>query len=190
MSLRFWIVYAVSQIWKKWKKEINLVWCITHLLYTYTMNVHTATTVFFCLMFPMSLRCANHLKQVPLYCFMLIVLIFLPELDSKPILLCLVCVDFLTLFHKWNLFTSKPNHLFWISSHNKITVVIRVITCLRSCLHYTRWHEHLSDIWISSDFADEGQDSFASLSGAPNNNFQKISVRKTIWHLEFSEHLL
>ena len=27
-------------------------------------------------------------------------------------------------------------------------------------------------------------------SGAPNDNFQKISVRKTIWDLEFSEHLL
>ena len=26
-------------------------------------------------------------------------------------------------------------------------------------------------------------------SGAPNDNFQKISVRKTIWDLEFSEHL-
>ena len=28
------------------------------------------------------------------------------------------------------------------------------------------------------------------LSGAPNGNFRKISVRKTIWDLEFSEHLL
>ena len=28
------------------------------------------------------------------------------------------------------------------------------------------------------------------LSGAPNVNFRKISVRKTIWDLEFSEHLL
>ena len=128
----------MSQIWKKWKKEINFVWCITQLLYTYTINVHTATTVFFCLMFPMSLWCANHLKQFPLYCFMLIVLIFLPELDSKPVLLCLVCVDFLPPFHKWNVFTSKPNNLIWISAHNKIIVVIRVITCLRSCLHYTR----------------------------------------------------
>ena len=27
-------------------------------------------------------------------------------------------------------------------------------------------------------------------SGAPNANFWKISVRKTIWDLEFSEHLL
>ena len=27
-------------------------------------------------------------------------------------------------------------------------------------------------------------------SGAPNVNFRKISVRKTIWDLEFSEHLL
>ena len=27
-------------------------------------------------------------------------------------------------------------------------------------------------------------------SGVPNDNFQKISVRKTIWDLEFSEHLL
>ena len=27
-------------------------------------------------------------------------------------------------------------------------------------------------------------------SGAPNVNFWKISVRKTIWDLEFSEHLL
>ena len=27
-------------------------------------------------------------------------------------------------------------------------------------------------------------------SGAPNDNFRKISVRKTIWDLEFSEHLL
>ena len=27
-------------------------------------------------------------------------------------------------------------------------------------------------------------------SGAPNNNFRKISVRKTICDLEFSEHLL
>ena len=27
-------------------------------------------------------------------------------------------------------------------------------------------------------------------SGAPNDNFWKISVRKTIWDLEFSEHLL
>ena len=26
--------------------------------------------------------------------------------------------------------------------------------------------------------------------GAPNANFRKISVRKTIWDLEFSEHLL
>ena len=26
--------------------------------------------------------------------------------------------------------------------------------------------------------------------GAPNTNFRKISVRKTIWDLEFSEHLL
>ena len=26
--------------------------------------------------------------------------------------------------------------------------------------------------------------------GAPNVNFRKISVRKTIWDLEFSEHLL
>ena len=37
MSLRFWIVCAVSKIWKKWKM--------------------------------MSLWCANHLKQFPLYCF-------------------------------------------------------------------------------------------------------------------------
>ena len=28
------------------------------------------------------------------------------------------------------------------------------------------------------------------LSGAPNDNFRKISVRKTIWDLEFSENLL
>ena len=28
------------------------------------------------------------------------------------------------------------------------------------------------------------------MSGAPNHNFQKISVRKTISELEFSEHLL
>ena len=27
-------------------------------------------------------------------------------------------------------------------------------------------------------------------SGAPNVNFPEISVRKTIWDLEFSEHLL
>jgi len=27
-------------------------------------------------------------------------------------------------------------------------------------------------------------------AGAPNDNFRKISVRKTIWDLEFSEHLL
>ena len=27
-------------------------------------------------------------------------------------------------------------------------------------------------------------------SGAPNVNFRKMSVRKTIWDLEFSEHLL
>ena len=27
-------------------------------------------------------------------------------------------------------------------------------------------------------------------SGAPNVNFWKISVRKTIWDVEFSEHLL
>ena len=27
-------------------------------------------------------------------------------------------------------------------------------------------------------------------TGAPNDNFWKISVRKTIWDLEFSEHLL
>ena len=27
-------------------------------------------------------------------------------------------------------------------------------------------------------------------SGAPNINFRKISVRETIWDLEFSEHLL
>ena len=29
-----------------------------------------------------------------------------------------------------------------------------------------------------------------NLTGAPNDNFRKISVRKTIWDLEFSEHLL
>ena len=28
------------------------------------------------------------------------------------------------------------------------------------------------------------------LSGAPNVNFRKIFARKTIWDLEFSEHLL
>ena len=28
------------------------------------------------------------------------------------------------------------------------------------------------------------------MSGAPNVDFGKISVRKTIWDLEFSEHLL
>ena len=28
------------------------------------------------------------------------------------------------------------------------------------------------------------------ISGAPNVNFRKISARKTIWDLEFSEHLL
>ena len=28
------------------------------------------------------------------------------------------------------------------------------------------------------------------ITGAPNDNFWKISVRKTIWDLEFSEHLL
>ena len=28
------------------------------------------------------------------------------------------------------------------------------------------------------------------LPGAPKVNFRKISVRKTIWDLEFSEHLL
>ena len=31
---------------------------------------------------------------------------------------------------------------------------------------------------------------FERASGAPNVNFRKISVRKTIWDLEFSEHLL
>ena len=29
-----------------------------------------------------------------------------------------------------------------------------------------------------------------SWSGAPNVNIREISVRKTIWYLEFSEHLL
>ena len=28
------------------------------------------------------------------------------------------------------------------------------------------------------------------IAGAPNVNFRKISVRKTMWDLEFSEHLL
>ena len=27
-------------------------------------------------------------------------------------------------------------------------------------------------------------------SGAPNDNFRKLSVRKTIWDLEFSDHFL
>ena len=31
---------------------------------------------------------------------------------------------------------------------------------------------------------------FPESSGAPNDNFRKISVRKMIWDLEFSEHLL
>ena len=31
---------------------------------------------------------------------------------------------------------------------------------------------------------------FERASGAPNVNFRKISVRKAIWDLEFSEHLL
>ena len=31
---------------------------------------------------------------------------------------------------------------------------------------------------------------WAIYPGAPNGNFRKISVRKTIWDLEFSEHLL
>ena len=31
---------------------------------------------------------------------------------------------------------------------------------------------------------------FGNYSGAPNVNFRKISVRKTIWNLEFSEHFL
>ena len=31
---------------------------------------------------------------------------------------------------------------------------------------------------------------FQIISGAPKVNFRKISVRKTIWDLEFSEHLL
>ena len=30
---------------------------------------------------------------------------------------------------------------------------------------------------------------FCQLAGAPNDNFQQISVQKTIWDLEFSEHL-
>ena len=36
------------------------------------------------------------------------------------------------------------------------------------------------------------QENFAKqhVPGAPNGNFRKISVRKTIWDLEFSEHLL
>ena len=35
-----------------------------------------------------------------------------------------------------------------------------------------------------------GEQAIVSSSGAPNVNFRKISVRKTIRDLEFSEHLL
>ena len=45
---------------------------------------------------------------------------------------------------------------------------------------------------VPSIFAenDKRKKDLCQVPGAPNVNFRKISVRKTIWDLEFSEHLL
>ena len=63
---------------------------------------------------------------------------------------------------------------------------------LRSKLSAFAAHENLDVINIT--YLKTNCFSFVSKTaqkpGAPNHNFQKISVRMTIWDLEFSEHLL
>ena len=59
---------------------------------------------------------------------------------------------------------------------------------------FHRLNDHSLNVMINAKLNEQVQ--HAKLlgvtldSGAPNVNFRKISVRKTIWDLEFSEHLL
>ena len=62
------------------------------------------------------------------------------------------------------------------------------VTCYETSLRLTRPEKRAA----CADFVAK-RTTFRNLqqqSGAPNVNFRKISVRKTIWDLEFSEHLL
>ena len=70
-------------------------------------------------------------------------------------------------------FSLSPSRVAFSRIHGVIFMRTHVFLALLSLRDYTR----------SLYSADQ-------LSGTPNNNFRKISVRKTIWNLEFSEHLL
>ena len=70
-------------------------------------------------------------------------------------------------------FFLSPSRVAFSCIHGVIFMCTHVFLALLSLRDYTR----------SLYSADQ-------LSGAPNVNFRKISVRKRIWNLEFSEHLL
>ena len=59
-------------------------------------------------------------------------------------------------------------------------------------LNRALWRLSSSSFWTTSHTGpNENKNSRKiDFAGAPNVNFQKISVRKTFWDLEFSEHLL
>ena len=60
-----------------------------------------------------------------------------------------------------------------------------------SCIHGVIFmHTHVFLALLSLRDYTRSLYSADQLSGAPNISFRKISVQKTIWNLEFSEHLL
>ena len=67
----------------------------------------------------------------------------------------------------------RKNSWFWL-----ISQVIWTIPWYESSMGSVR-QEAVSYVWVGGYVA-----------GAPNVNFRKISARKTIWDLEFSEHFL
>ena len=84
-------------------------------------------------------------------------------------------------------FSDPWKKCFWNLHKICVLVVVVLVYCIANSNSAVLWKMQQSVALFTCWFSFNAM---FILSGAPNDNFRKISVRKTIWDLEFSEHLL
>ena len=123
-----------------------------------------------------------------------------------------VYVPSLYLIGEWLSLFSYHECSIWIIAYRGSLTVLRLWLAEWVCLHFHRFNAlrpfyisfylhlscvfgvktetHLLNFLVIAKMDSSSIVNLLKLSGAPNGNFRKISVRKTIWDLKFWEHLL
>ena len=94
----------------------------------------------------------------------------------------------INLFQKWNF---KPLTEHYVAFSREAGCTEAKTRPKRGTFHNVGFHKlGILTSWKKSILSRRQRPTCLTTSGAPNDNFRKISVRKTIWDLEFSAHLL